>query len=353
MPWDDKISRRLKLKDLQTLMAVIEAGGIGKAADRLNHSQPAISKPIASLERTLGKRLFERGRKGIELTPYGDAMLKCGTAVFDDLRKGVEEVDFLADPAAGEIRIACTEPVFVGIVAAIISRFVRQYPRVVFDVVLRDAFAIYRDLDTRTVDLVIAQASAPIDTMHMQQEILYHERVVVVAGAHHPFARKRRLTLAELVNEAWVLPPRRSFITSLVIEAFRAIGLSAPRIAVFMQGSRLMLAHVYSLIPWFCRQVVDFAQSRGEFLQKCRYRHFVNLSLFLLRICSFYVSIGRDRCWRRPCSCAWSAPPAAKASSTNTCAWSKPFVRKARHAIAPSSISDAVTCLRHISTSTS
>jgi DNA-binding transcriptional LysR family regulator len=241
MPWDDKISRRLKLKDLQTLMAVIEAGGIGKAADRLNHSQPAISKPIASLERTLGKRLFERGRKGIELTPYGDAMLKCGTAVFDDLRKGVEEVDFLADPAAGEIRIACTEPVFVGIVSAIISRFVRQYPRVVFDVVLRDAFAIYRDLDTRTVDLVIAQASAPIDTMHMQQEILYHERVVVVAGAHHPFARKRRLTLAELVNEAWVLPPRRSFITSLVIEAFRAIGLSAPRIAVFMQGSRLML----------------------------------------------------------------------------------------------------------------
>ena len=49
MPWDDKISRRLKLKDLQTLMAVIEAGGIGKAADRLNYSQPAVSKAIAGL----------------------------------------------------------------------------------------------------------------------------------------------------------------------------------------------------------------------------------------------------------------------------------------------------------------
>jgi LysR family pca operon transcriptional activator len=71
MPWDEKISQRLKLKDLQTFMAVIDAGGIGKAAERLNYSQPAVSKAIASLERTLGKRLFERGRRGIELSPYG------------------------------------------------------------------------------------------------------------------------------------------------------------------------------------------------------------------------------------------------------------------------------------------
>src|SRR5215212_5311563 len=117
MPWDEKISRRLKLKDLQTLMAVIEAGGIGKAAGRLNYSQPAISKAIASLERTLGRRLFERGRKGIELTPYGEAMIKCGVAVFDDLRRGIEEIDFLADPTAGKVRIACTDLVAAGVVS--------------------------------------------------------------------------------------------------------------------------------------------------------------------------------------------------------------------------------------------
>src|SRR5436190_19220581 len=119
------------------------------------------------------------------------------------------------------------------------------------------------------------------------------------------------------------------------------------------QGTEPLLAHVYSLAPRFCRQVVDFAQSRGEFVQKCRDRYLVNFLQLLLRISGYYASMGRDRCWRRPCSCAWSAPPAAKASSTNTCAWSKPFVRKARRAIASSSISDAVTCLRHISTSTS
>jgi DNA-binding transcriptional LysR family regulator len=55
---DERLGRRLKLRDLQTLMSVVEAGGIRKAADRLNYSQPAVSKAIASLERSLGKRLL-------------------------------------------------------------------------------------------------------------------------------------------------------------------------------------------------------------------------------------------------------------------------------------------------------
>jgi len=223
------------------LMAVIDAGGIAKAANRLNYSQPAVSKAIASLERALGKRLFERSRKGIELTPYGNALLKCGTEVFDSLKRGVEEIESLADPTAGEIRIACSEPVFIGIVSAIISQFVRQYPRIVFNVALRDAFAIYRDLDTRSADLVIAQATVPIDAKHMQQETLYHEEVVVVASSQHPLVGKRRLAIGTLADEAWVLPPRGSFITSLVTEAFQKNGLAAPRIAVFTQASRLIL----------------------------------------------------------------------------------------------------------------
>lgn len=233
MPWDDKIGRRLKLRDLQMLMAVVEAGGVGKAADRLNYSQPAVSKAIAGLERTLGKRLLERGRKGVELTSYGEALFNCGTAVFDDLRKGVEAIDFLADPTAGEVRIACSEPVSVGIVSALISRFVRDYPRIVFNIVIRDAFAITRDLDSRRVDLLIAQTRMPVDEERMRREILYHERIVVVADVDHPLARKRRLKLADLADEVWALPPRGSFITSLIMEAFRANGLAGPRIAIF------------------------------------------------------------------------------------------------------------------------
>jgi DNA-binding transcriptional LysR family regulator len=233
MPWDDRISRRLKLRDLQTLLAVIDAGGIGKAADRLNYTQPAVSKAIAGLERTLGKRLFERGHKGIELTPYGEAMLKCGIAVFDNLRAGVEQIDFLSDPTAGQVRIACTELASAGIVFEVINRLVPRYPRIEFTVMtLNDSEAVLRDLEYRRVDLAIAQPRQMPIAQHMQKEVIYQEPLVAIAATQHPCARKRGLTLADLADEPWAAPPPGTFIRGFLTDVFRASGLPGPRIAV-------------------------------------------------------------------------------------------------------------------------
>lgn len=249
MPWDERIARRLKLKDLQTLMTVIETGGIRKAADRLNYSQPAVSKAIASLEHTLGRRLLERSRKGIELTPYGDALLKCGVAVFDDLRKGVADIDFLSDPTAGEVRIGCTEPVSAGIVTAVINRLVRRYPRIMFQVLLRDTVSLHRELAARNFDLLIAQMEQHIDEENTQSEVLYHESIVLVAGAQHPTTKKRRIKLGDLIDEPWALPPPHSFISSLLLQAFLADGLEPPRTAVMAPAYlRIMMAASGSLI---------------------------------------------------------------------------------------------------------
>ena len=232
MPWDDKIERRLKLKDLRTLLAVVDAGGMGKAADRLNTSQPAVSQAIANLERTLGKRLLERGRKGIELTPYGEALLRCGAAVFDDLRKGVEEIGFISDPTSGEVRIGCSEPVAAGLLSEVIDRVMRQYPRIVVHAVPGQPLELLRDLDARKIDFVLAQNVGRSSAEHRNIEILYHEAVVVVAGPHHPQAHRRRVHLGDLADQAWVLPPANTLISTLVTDAFLRSGLSAPRVSV-------------------------------------------------------------------------------------------------------------------------
>lgn len=253
MPWDDKISRRLKLKDLQTLLAVVDAGGIGKAADRLNYTQPAVSKAIAGLERTLGKRLLERGRKGIELTVYGEAMLKCGVAVIDDLRAGVEHIDFLADPTAGQVRIACTELASAGIVSEAINRLVSRYPRIEFVVMATEYEAMVQALEARKVDLVIAQTRQMLVADHLQKEIIYREPLAVIAGTGHPCARRRRLELADLEDEPWAVGPPGAFMRTCLAEAFRANGLQGPRIAVTASPSmRLMLAaggRLLTMIP--------------------------------------------------------------------------------------------------------
>jgi DNA-binding transcriptional LysR family regulator len=105
MQLSDRIGRRLKLQDLHVLMTVVEAGSMGKAAEHLNTVQPSISRSIAELEHALGVRLLDRHRRGVEPTECGRALLDCGTAVFDELRQGMKNIEFLADPATGEARV--------------------------------------------------------------------------------------------------------------------------------------------------------------------------------------------------------------------------------------------------------
>jgi DNA-binding transcriptional LysR family regulator len=103
IPMDDikGIERRLKLHDVRVLMSVVEAGSMNKAAERLATSQPAVSRAIADLERALGVRLLERTPGGIQPTQYGRAILKRGLAIFDELRQGVKDIEFLSDPDVG------------------------------------------------------------------------------------------------------------------------------------------------------------------------------------------------------------------------------------------------------------
>jgi hypothetical protein len=96
-PMTDEIGRiepRIGLHDLRVLMVVVEAGSMGKAARLLATSQPAVSRSIGELEHALGVRLLDLSARGIEPTPYGRALLKRGTAVFDELQQSIKDIRF-------------------------------------------------------------------------------------------------------------------------------------------------------------------------------------------------------------------------------------------------------------------
>src|SRR5262245_17354190 len=101
----DTAGHRLKLQHLRLAMAVAQWKSMGKAAKKLGVSQPVVSKAIADLEHLLGVRLFDRSPQGVEPTLYCRALLKRSVAIFDDVRASIEEIRFLADPIAGELRI--------------------------------------------------------------------------------------------------------------------------------------------------------------------------------------------------------------------------------------------------------
>jgi DNA-binding transcriptional LysR family regulator len=237
---DDPLVNRLKLRELRILLAVTQAGSMGKAALALSISQPAVSRAITDMESSLGVSLLDRTPQGVEPTPYGRALINRGLIVFDELRLGVNEIKSIADPTAGEVRIGGSSATVVGVIAAVIDRLAAKHPRVSFHVVVTaEPTAHFRLLRERNVDIVIAGMYAPPSEADIDSEILYEDQMVVVASSKNPWTRRRKIKLAELANEPWALLPPDTRLGSAVAEAFRANGLEAPRTTVTTESGHL------------------------------------------------------------------------------------------------------------------
>jgi DNA-binding transcriptional LysR family regulator len=236
--WNDRVRRRLKLRDVDILLAVIQTGSMGKAASALNISQPAVSKAIGYLEHTLGVRLLDRSRLGVEPTPHGRALIKRGVAIFDELRQGVQDIASLSDPTVGEVRMGGSEHTISAVYSPVIQRFSEQYPRMSFHIIVGDLRTLSRELDARNIDFVVSRMYAVPSEEH-SVEVLFEDPLVVVTAPNNPLTRRRKIELAELLDEPWTLQPRENSFGSFAVDAFRAAGLAAPRIAVATTSSNL------------------------------------------------------------------------------------------------------------------
>jgi DNA-binding transcriptional LysR family regulator len=232
MKWADRIGRRLKLHDLHVLLTVAELGSMGKAAERLNVSQPSVSKAIADMEHTIGVRLLDRTPKGVETTAYGRALLQRGMGAFDELRQGIKDIEALADPDSGEVRIGCPEAIAAGLMMAAIMRFSAQHPRVLVSVTAANNLSQeYRLLRNRSVDFLVGAPAQPFAQDDLEAEILYEDRSFILCGSQHSLARRRKVAIAELVDQQWLLP-RESVFSSYLTQEFDSRGLPLPKLGV-------------------------------------------------------------------------------------------------------------------------
>jgi len=232
--WEARIGRRIRLRDLHVFLTVVQWGSMAKAAHRLAVSQPAVSKAVADLEQTLGVRLLDRGPLGVAPTLYGHALMRRALAVFDELRQGVGEIAFLADPTSGEVRIGCNESLSAALLPAVIRGLCEQYPGVTVNVaqMSRPITLEIRELRERNVELILGRGVFPIPEDDLISEILFEEPLVVVASVGSPWARRRNIELGELMAEKWILYPPDEAPGVLVQQAFRDHGLELPRASV-------------------------------------------------------------------------------------------------------------------------
>jgi len=267
--WEAQIGRRLKLRDLHVFLTVVQRGSMAKAAAFLGVSQPAVSEVIADLEHALRVPLLDRGPRGVECTRYGRALLKRSAAAFDELKQAIRDVEFLADPTAGEVRIGCVESIASTLLPPIFYRFSQKYPRVTLHVDrLITSDVELMALRERSLDAVLMRYSTPFtDEKHdLDIEALFDDQLVIVCGRQNRWAQRRKVDLAELVDEPWLLTPADNNTNNRILaEAFRVRGLPMPTgcLRTFSVELRTKLVAAGPYIAPFARSILQLNADRA------------------------------------------------------------------------------------------
>jgi DNA-binding transcriptional LysR family regulator len=230
---DLRIGRRLRVRDLEVFFAVAERGSMAKAAAHLGVTQPSVSEIIASLESAFRVRLLDRSPQGVAPTIYGQALLKRGQAALDELKQGLRDIAFLADPSVGQVRMGWPES-FSELLSTMVRAFCREQPGIALRIEhLPAPTGELPELHARKLDAALTRVALPNQLGDdFNVEVLFDDPAVIAAGANSPWAQRRRIELADLVDAAWVGTPRDTPPTALLEQAFLAKGLPAPRMRV-------------------------------------------------------------------------------------------------------------------------
>ena len=222
--------RRMKLRDLDVLSRVVLRGSMAKAASDLGISQPAVSEGIARLEAAAGVRLLDRTTRGVEPTVFGLALVKRAKVAFDELEQGLNEIESLADPTRGIVRVGCPESLAAGFVPEATAMLAQQFPNIRVDVSLaQPGEQHFQELRERSVDLLIGRLFKPVEADDLAVEQLCQDAFFVVASVDSRWARRRSVSLRDLADERWILFPAESLSSKFIEQGFRAAGFELPR----------------------------------------------------------------------------------------------------------------------------
>jgi DNA-binding transcriptional LysR family regulator len=254
MEWESRLGGRLRLRDLHILSVVVERGSMAKAATQLRMAQPSVSEAIGTLEAALRVRLLDRSRRGVLPTVYARALLRRSHIVFDELRQGMKEIEFLADPSRGEVRLGCPETL-AGVVSSIIDRMSVRHPQVAVHVVPTEPLMLQLGgLRERSADLLVGRLASALIEDDIEAERLFDDGLFVVAGAGHPLSRRRKIEMAELTAQRWILSPPGNLLMPLVAQAFGRKGLAVPSptvstVSVHVRSQLLATGRFLAIMP--------------------------------------------------------------------------------------------------------
>ncbi len=201
------LQRVLTLKQLRLISVLGQELNLSRCAERLHTTQPAVSRALAQTENLLKRTLFERTTKRIVPTSAGLSLMQHANRILAELDQAEEDLQGLNAGSRTELRIGMLTVFSQQTMAAAIHRFRGLMPSVFLRVQALSLQALYEQLLTGQIDLMLSHAELRIDLNLVEVLPLYEEQSAVVTGVNHRLAKKRKVSWEELARHPWVLPP--------------------------------------------------------------------------------------------------------------------------------------------------
>jgi DNA-binding transcriptional LysR family regulator len=219
----------LEFRYLRDFLAIVESGSLGDAARRLKTSQPTLTRSVKQLEQSVGGAVFDRTPQGMRPTALGRALERRARVILGELDSTQREIDELVEGRRGRVVVG-TGPTFGAmILPRAIARFQLAHPRVDVGVIQAQLRETLPGVVAGEIDCAFHSAPNGLARQDLAHRVLLRaQSVSLVARRDHPLAGKKRIPLAEIAEQPWLLPRRPDFLRSRFDELFQRGGLTPP-----------------------------------------------------------------------------------------------------------------------------
>jgi DNA-binding transcriptional LysR family regulator len=222
----------MELRQLEYLVAVAEERSFTRAAARVRVAQPAVSAQIGRLERELGQRLLDRTGREVTPTAVGAAVLPYARAALGATRSVRETIDELSQLTTGSVSLGTVNASGALGLADLLAGFHARYPAIEISLVEDVTNRLLERLHEGSLDLVLVGRAGPRRPPPggFEHQIVLDNRLVAAVPGDHPLARRRRITLVELVELPLICVPEGTGMRTALIAGCARLGVQ-PRVA--------------------------------------------------------------------------------------------------------------------------
>ncbi|RHW32410.1 LysR family transcriptional regulator [Lysinibacillus yapensis] len=215
----------MEIQQLEYFKTVAEMQHMTHAAEKLNISQPALSKSISNLENEIGVPLFDRQGRSISINRYGSLFLKSVESILKEYKKAKTEISNLVMPGCGEVSLGFIHSLGMQVVPELMAHTPEKYPNMNFTLTQASSYNLLQWLEEGQIDMCLSQRIES-KTIEVGWIELWSEELFVIVPKNHRFANRESIKLEEIKDEPFISIKRGNALRQIVDKFFKEAGIT-------------------------------------------------------------------------------------------------------------------------------